>query len=1073
MRAFALVFLALLFTLGACRKEGETQYVLDADDDGIPNNQDCDDKDAGAGEAAAWFVDADGDGYGALGGSITACEPPEGYTANSDDCDDANAAIHPDQADECNAIDDDCDGGVDEDATFRTGYADADGDGYGDDATEATGCDVPEDFVDLGGDCNDQDAAYHPGADESDCEDPNDYNCDGSSGYADVDADGFPACEDCDDSNDAVSPAADEHCNGLDDDCDTVIDEDPIADAPTWYEDVDADGYGDPATAVVTCDPGAGWVMDGTDCNDSRADLNPAATEVCDGLDNDCDGLVDDADDSLDTGSTTTWYTDADADGFGDDATATNACAAPEGAVSLGGDCNDADAAYHPGADETDCADPNDYNCDGSAGDVDADGDGFAACEECDDSSASNYPGATETCDGADNDCDGATDEEDAVDASTWYRDADADGFGDPGGTALACDAPAGFVAGAGDCDDARADVNPAQVEICDGVDNDCDGTVDLRAVDEETWYTDGDGDGYGAPGAGSPSCDPAEGEVANSDDCDDGDPAVNPAAAELCNGSDDDCDGATDEEAIDATTWYADADGDGFGDPGDRVTSCDPLTGYVDEAGDCDDADDTVNPDGTEVCNGVGDNCDGAVDEGLADNWYTDTDGDGYGDSASGVLTCSPTADSVLVGGDCDDGNAGVNPGAVEACDGVDNDCNGIADDGVLSTWYADADADGYGDSDASIAACEAPPGHVDVAGDCDDADPDRNPAATELCDGIDNDCDGVADTGTVSTWYADADSDTYGDARATIDECAQPAGYVLDATDCNDADPTVNPGAAEACNGIDDDCDGSTDAGLDYTVYADSDGDGYGNAAVSGSYCTSPSSYVTDATDCDDASAGTYPGAAELCDELDNDCDRSIDEGLGSTWYLDADGDGYGDATTTTSACAAPGGYVADATDCDDTDAATNPAAAEVCDAVDNDCDGSTDEDGVCSCDVATYDGRAYQFCTTGLTWTSAEAACEGYGYTLVTIDDDAENTWIIDTAYSTAAGKWWIGYTDDAVEGTWAWASGDTAAYENWGSGEPAGRASKDCALFGPHGYTWGEHSCSSAFAYVCEE
>ncbi len=109
---------------------------------------------------------------------------------------------------------------------------------------------------------------------------------------------------------------------------------------PPDEEVIDADGDGSPSTE---------------DCDDGDASVNPSAAETCDGLDNNCDGAIDE-------GVLITVYTDADSDGYGDDGTAAEACATPEGAVEVGGDCDDGDARYNPGAAETDCADPNDYN---------------------------------------------------------------------------------------------------------------------------------------------------------------------------------------------------------------------------------------------------------------------------------------------------------------------------------------------------------------------------------------------------------------------------------------------------------------------------------------------------------------------------------------------------------------------------------------------------------------------------------------------------------------------------------------------------------------------------------------
>jgi hypothetical protein len=233
----------------------------------------------------------------------------------------------------------------------------------------------------------------------------------------------------------------------------------------------------------------------------------------------------------------------------------------------------------------------------------------------------------------------------------------------------------------------------------------------------------------------------------------------------------------------------------------------------------------------------------------------------------------------------------------------------------------------------------------------DCDDSNPDINPGATEICNGIDENCNGDIDEGlTFVTYYADMDGDGYGDAAMSTTTCdGAPDGYVEDATDCNDADAAINPGMEEVCNGIDDNCNGDIDEGLTFvTYYADMDGDGYGDAAMSTETCDgAPEGYVADATDCNDADAAINPGATEICNDIDDNCDGNIDEGLAVVWYADMDGDGYGDATMMIEDCAMPEGYVMDGTDCNDADAAVNPGATEVCgNGVDDNCDGLIDD-------------------------------------------------------------------------------------------------------------------------------
>src|SRR5204863_225805 len=145
-------------------------------------------------------------------------------------------------------------------------------------------------------------------------------------------------------------------------------------------------------------------------------------------------------------------------------------------------------------------------------------------------------------------------------------------------------------------------------------------------------------------------------------------------------------------------------------------------------------------------------------------------------------------------------------------------------------------------------------------VGGDCDDTHAEVNPAAEEVCDGLDDDCNGYVGDQAIDagTWYADFDGDSFGDADGAVVDCEQPAGCLADATDCDDADATVNSGGTETCDGADDDCDGQTDeadATDALTWYIDADGDGSGTSTVLTAACTRPAGFAATSDDCDDA--------------------------------------------------------------------------------------------------------------------------------------------------------------------------------------------------------------------------
>ncbi|MEL6344120.1 MAG: MopE-related protein, partial [Myxococcota bacterium] len=387
--------------------------------------------------------------------------------------------------------------------------------------------------------------------------------------------------------------------------------------------------------------------------------------------------------------------------------------------------------------------------------------------------------------------------------------------------------------------------------------------------------------DSYGDSANTTSACAQPTGYLADNTDCDDSTNTVNPGQSETCDGTDNNCSG-DESDASDASTYYADVDADLYGDPTNTVTACSRPVGYRTNNVDCDDSSASVNPGQTETCDGTDNNCSGDENDASdALTWYADTDADGYGDSANTTNACAQPTGYLADNTDCDDTSNAVNPGATETCDGTDNNCSGDESDASdASTWYADTDADGYGDNLNTTNACTQPTGYLTDNTDCDDTSNGVNPGAAETCDGTDNNCSGdESDASDASTWYADTDADGYGDNLNTTNACTQPTGYLADNTDCDDTSNGVNPGAAETCDGTDNNCSGDeTDASDVTTWYADSDGDFYGDPAVTLAACTQPAGYDADNTDCDDTSNAIYPGAPETCaDGVDSDCDGS----------------------------------------------------------------------------------------------------------------------------------------------------------------------------------------------------
>lgn len=503
---------------------------------------------------------------------------------------------------------------------------------------------------------------------------------------------------------------------------------------------------------------------------------------------------------------------------------------------------------------------------------------------DCDDTNPLIHPGAQETCNNSDDDCDGQQDE--AV-QSVFYADTDNDGYGTKNQFVFACFAPGGFVGDTTDCDDSNMNIHPAADEVCNYMDDNCEGNIDETV--QSAFYADADADGFGDVNTFILACNALPGYVADNTDCNDVDFFTHPFQSETCNGADDNCDSQVDENA--QAIFFADADGDGFGNADFAVMSCPAPEGYVSNAVDCNDADAAISPLAVEFCNEKDDNCDGQVDEGVQSVFYADMDGDGFGNIHSAISSCQTPGGYVSDTADCDDSNIAVSPSGMESCNETDDNCDGLTDEGVQTVFFADMDEDGFGNVHSFISSCHMPIGYVLDTTDCNDGAFAISPSADEDCNAADDNCNGLVDEGAQSVFYSDADGDGFGDVSSAVLACFAENGYVSDTTDCNDGDMSIHPFSMEACNGNDDNCNGLVDEGAETVFYADSDGDGFGVDSSAVLFCIAPPGYVNVAGDCNDGDSMVSPSGMETCNSNDDNCNGQIDENTVNATIIPSD--------------------------------------------------------------------------------------------------------------------------------------------------------------------------------------